>query len=406
MGNDVVFPFRILSPERLDPGGVEIRRRHFAFDGSRTSPARRNHEVDFGPPLVAPIPDVPNLQAPVQFVQDDVFPQGPHVLPPQVMPVSMVADESGVEPVHLRSRNDLRGSMRAERAQNVNDESRFEDGQVVRNGPRADLAGPGEPGRLENPSALRHQQLEEFLERLAPLQAEQFLDVLRPVGVHPLLVFALRQAPGQEKRGESAAQNPATHAGRPEIVQIGEDQRGQPDFGLPAGQGIPEFLRCTERRGSGGYDGDVGIVIGGDLEKLRGISESMDFIKDDPAALQAPEELLRILHQAPDARQLAIEVLDVGQRPAQHGLPRPANAGNPYDRTPFPFRFDSSDPEMPRLYGAHGLPRCYDIASYCYIVALTDTSSLPGFLSASCSGPFPDSFPGPGLIGEPRWDRH
>ena len=35
----------------------------------------------------------------------------------------------------------------------------------------------------------------------------------------------------------------------------------------------------------------------------------------------------------------------------------PANAGDPHDRTPFPFRFDPADPKMPQLYGAHGLPR-------------------------------------------------
>src|ERR1035438_80018 len=67
------------------------------------------------------------------------------------------------------------------------------------------VARTGEAGGFKDPSALCQHQFDELLKRTAALQPEQFLDVLRPVSVHPLLKISLRELISQEERRQSPA---------------------------------------------------------------------------------------------------------------------------------------------------------------------------------------------------------
>jgi hypothetical protein len=55
----------------------------------------------------------------------------------------------------------------------VHDERRVEHGQIVHDGLAARFDGSGQRGRFEDAAALREQELEQPLERLAPLEADE-----------------------------------------------------------------------------------------------------------------------------------------------------------------------------------------------------------------------------------------
>jgi len=62
----------------------------------------------------------------------------------------------------------------------------------------------------------------------------------------------------------------------------------------------------------------------------------MNFIQDYGAVIQTSKERLRLLKHPPYPRQLAIEILDVGQALGEISLAHPPNPGKPYNRAPFP----------------------------------------------------------------------
>jgi hypothetical protein len=62
----------------------------------------------------------------------------------------------------------------------------------------------------------------------------------------------------------------------------------------------------------------------------------MNFIQDYGAVIQTSKERLRILKHPPYPRQLAIEILNVGQALGEISLTHPPNPGQPYNRAPFP----------------------------------------------------------------------
>jgi len=68
-------------------------------------------------------------------------------------------------------------------------------------------------------------------------------------------------------------------------------------------------------------------MICGDLEELGRILKAVDFVQDDPAAAEIPQEAFRVLHQPADTGQLTVEILNIGQRTAEDGLSNTANAG-------------------------------------------------------------------------------
>ena len=176
----------------------------------------------------------------LKLVQHEMLPEQSKVLFPEVVPAPVVAYEPRVETIDLRRGHDLTGAHRAERAQDVNDEGLLQDGQIIGDCCAAHLAGAGETGGFEQASALGHQELEEPLERLPPLQPEQIENVLGPVGIHPLLELPLRKALGQEERGKTAAQETVGNIGLPEVRHVLQDHGRQPNLLFPSDERVAE----------------------------------------------------------------------------------------------------------------------------------------------------------------------
>ena len=80
----------------------------------------------------------------------------------------------------------------------------------------------------------------------------------------------------------------------PEVGQITQDHRGQPDFSFAARQRIAELACRTEARRSGGDNSDPGEMVGGDLEDFRGIVEPVDFVQDDAASAVLAQKRFRV----------------------------------------------------------------------------------------------------------------
>jgi hypothetical protein len=69
-----------------------------------------------------------------------MFPQRPKVIISQVLPASVVADETGIEAVDFRRRNYLSGPTSAQGANDMRDERCFKNAEVVCDGWPAYLA--------------------------------------------------------------------------------------------------------------------------------------------------------------------------------------------------------------------------------------------------------------------------
>jgi len=174
----------------------------------------------------------------------------------------------------------------------------LEHGEVVSDRRSADLACAREGRGLEDTATLSHEQLDEALEGLSALEAEQLEDVLGPIGVDPLLEVTLRRLLGEEKRRQASVQHPVLQILVAEVCEIGERHGRQPDLGLAAGEGVPEPCRGPEGRRAGRQDTRGREVVGGDLEELRGIRQAMHLVQDDALAAMLAEEAFRILQEA------------------------------------------------------------------------------------------------------------
>jgi len=91
----------------------------------------------------------------------------------------------------------------------------------------------------------------------------------------------------------------------------------------------------------------------------------MNFIQDYGAVIQTSKERLRILKHPPYPRQLAIEILDVGQALGEISLAHPPNPGKPNNRAPFPST----------LYLLQPKSAIYHMQPYCHLVLLNAKQS-------------------------------
>src|SRR5271157_65341 len=203
--HDHVFPLWVLLAECEQVGSIEIACRPLALYGQRLSPARRQHKIHFMSALIAPVMQLLGLEVCHDLIQYKMFPQNPQVLGTQFLPATVVTHKSRVEAVHLRGRHDLICSMRAEGADYVGYKRRLQDLQISTDCRAAHCTGTRKAGSFKDPAALGQHQLDELLERTAALQPEQFLDVLGPVGVHPLLKITLGELISQKERRQSPA---------------------------------------------------------------------------------------------------------------------------------------------------------------------------------------------------------
>jgi hypothetical protein len=88
-------------------------------------------------------------------------------------------------------------------------------------------------------------------------------------------------------------------------------------------------------------------MVGGDLEERRWVGKTMDLVQHDPPPAMAPQKCLRIVGIPADARQVAVEVVDVGKQADERRLAETARAREPYDPPLPPFLFDPAPPQGP-----------------------------------------------------------
>ena len=103
-------------------------------------------------------------------------------------------------------------------------------------------------------------------------------------------------------------------------------------------------------RGAGGQDGRVGEVICGDFQEFCGVGQSVDLSQNDRVPSQCAEKRLRLRHVAADARQLAVEVLDVRQALREDCLADPAHSLQPDDTPALPGLPDPPQPITSRIH--------------------------------------------------------
>src|ERR1700680_2382440 len=112
----------MLVPECNEICGVEIVRRPSSLDGYWSLSVGRNDKVHLVPAFVAPIEHFPALRARHNFIQYEMLPQRPKVIITQVLPASVVTNESSIEAIDFRRGNYLSGPTSAEGANDVRDE--------------------------------------------------------------------------------------------------------------------------------------------------------------------------------------------------------------------------------------------------------------------------------------------
>src|SRR3990170_956349 len=290
----------------------------------------------------------------MDFIQDEVLPQQPKVLGPQLRPTVVVTDKARIEPIDLWGGNNFGRTIRTMRTDDVRYKGRFQHRQIVGDRGAAHFTELGKSCCLENSPALRHQELDEFLQRMPALDAEKLSYIFCPVGIHPLLEISLGQLFGQKEWRKPSPEKAVIEVQASEIFQVRGDHRREPDLFLTAGQGIAKFSRRPESRGAGGEDPSLRIMIGGDLQDLRWISKPVNLIQNNSATTQALEKPLRVLDHPAHTRKFAVKILDVRQTLRQDGLSRPPHPGEPNDGAPLPCLFDLFAPKSP-LYHTPGM---------------------------------------------------
>ena len=344
MGYYHVVPFWVLPSENSQVAGVKLPGGPLALDGKGRSPPWRPDEVNLMLLLVSPIADRPALRGGKDFIQHEVLPKVSEIIVSQGRPSPIIADESRIESVNLGGRHNFFGAVPVKRTYDMDDECLFKNLQIIRNGRLRHFARLGETLRLEHPARLDHQQFSEFQERMAAFQSKQFLDILGPIGVHPLLIVSLRQRVGQKERGQSAPQESVFQVGFAKIAQIRKRHRRQPKIGFSTSQCVAEFSRSPQCGRSRRQNSDGRIMIRRDLQKLRRIVQPMDFVQDNALSLQPVPKILRVFHRLADARQFTVEVFDVVQRFRKACLSDPSNTSQPDDRAKLPCLFNTPFP--------------------------------------------------------------
>ena len=71
----------------------------------------------------------------------------------------------------------------------------------------------------------------------------------------------------------------------------------------------------------------------------------MHFVEDHTFAAQPLQEGFRVFHGPPDARQLAVEILDGREGLSQRGLASAAHAPQPEDGAAAPLLLNAVDPK-------------------------------------------------------------
>src|SRR3984893_16717964 len=195
-------------------------------------------------------------------------PYHPKVIIPQVLPATVVTNETGIEAIDFGRGDYLRGPASAEWPNDMGDERCLKNTEVVCDGWAAYFAGTGESSCLRDAAALCHDKLGESLERISPLQAKEFLDILSPISVHPFLKIAFRVFLRQKKGRKAAPQKTVLEVRLIRVVHVEKTHRRQPEVPLPSRQCVSEFFRSAQSRRAGRHNVCVRMMVGCNFEQF------------------------------------------------------------------------------------------------------------------------------------------
>src|SRR5262245_60698521 len=95
--DQVAHRLRILAMEGLEAVGIEITFRPLALNGHQRLPPPRKDEIDLMASLVSPVVDLSGLEARLDPIEYEVFPQVSEVFSTEFFQTAVVRDEAGVE---------------------------------------------------------------------------------------------------------------------------------------------------------------------------------------------------------------------------------------------------------------------------------------------------------------------
>src|SRR5205807_8909464 len=193
-------------------------------------------------------------------------PERPEVIIAQVLPATVVTNETGIEAIDFRRGDYLRGPASAEWPHDMDDKRCLKNAEVVCNGWPAHFARAGKSSCVKNAAALCHGKLGESLERISPLQTKEFLDILSPISVHPFLKIAFRVSLRQKEGRKPAPQKTVFKVRLVRVVHVEKTHRGQPQVPLPPRQRVSEFFRSAQSRRTGRHNVCVRMMVGCDFE--------------------------------------------------------------------------------------------------------------------------------------------
>ena len=229
----------------------------------------------------------------------------------------------------------------------MHDPRRREDIEIIGECLPARLAGGRELGQFAQAATLGPEQLEEAEKGVSFADRKQFEDVAGPKRLDPLCEILL----GQTGRRQLFRQPPVEESslGRTDAKcrQLAMQHRQQTDRAFAPGERVAKPGAGSEHRRPGGQHVHVGKVVGRDLQQRRWVGKTVNLVEHDPPATMPPQKRLRVIRIPANARQVAVEVGDVGQRPDERRLAESARAGEPHDPPLTPFLLDATSPQRP-----------------------------------------------------------
>ena len=280
-GNEVVAAFRVVPAKDLEAGAVVGARIPLALDGVHLVAAAGDDEVDFPAGFVAPVAGGRVGQMGLEILQHEVFPQGAQVVVTKGVPAAGEADKASVEAIDLGHLGQFVLAPAVERADHRDGVGDFEGAQMALDGRTGNADGGGGLGHLKLAAALAQEVLEELVEAVHVAETEEPLDVAGKKGVDPFAIEGGFLGLGQQGRRQAAMQETPGEREVSERGQLVPRDRHEVDRAFAAREGVAELLAGSQGRGPGGEDFELGKDVGADFQEPAGITELVDFVKND-----------------------------------------------------------------------------------------------------------------------------
>jgi hypothetical protein len=131
-------------------------------------------------------------------------------------------------------------------------------------------------------------------------------------------------------------------------------------------RGPPDSWFSESRRSSCQNKGR-GVMVRRNFEDLRGLIQTVDFIQHHALTLEIVEKSFRVIQQAPDPWELAVEILDIPKALANASL---ANAPDPRKPQNRPAPSCLLYPLFPKIAAYHWWRLWHIVASYAIRAAI------------------------------------